>query len=421
MWTQVGNVEEVRRTKERQEILDLLIEQLPEGMSARQVAEALGKNYYTTRSLLRKLEATGEIMHVNNHYVATAGGNSRDHYHHCNHCKQHNQSEQPAQHTIGQIEHGEESCLPSRDDGDDSDYGNHACEKVSRNESRKQCMPPFGGCSLPFSATSEKAPPQRAVVPDVQVHRDDDVTSVISRNHRNHSPSTATQMSNSLIRTDDSDDTDYGVFTHGRYAACWPQKQETDLLPTTASFRDQIALGDQITEEHDKPGTRDQRVDYDISVLNRNHRNHSDLHASQTTFRAERHERDNAPVTNNTSAGKARASPIVQVKKRCPHHPHARWIRYDPSGQAWCDKMACWDSYRLMKIGEALDYRSLWQYSRGIVTVEQGIEAWSSFVTSQGSFAVLTATQYAIDFCKTLRLEVPDLSGEVKRLVKVEG
>jgi hypothetical protein len=418
MWTQVGNVEEVRRTKERQEILDLLIEQLPEGMSARQVAEALGKNYYTTRSLLRKLEATGEIMHVNNHYVATAAGTSRNHG---SHCHQHHQSEQSAQHTIGQSEHGEESCLPSRDYGDDSDDGNHACENISRNESRKQSNPPFGGCSLPFSATSEKAPLQRAVVPDVQVHRDDDVTSVISRHHRHHSPSTATQMSNSLLRTDDiddGDDTDDGVFSHGRTSACWPQKQETDLPPTGASLGYQTVLGYQITEEHEGPCTRDQRVDYDISVINRNHRNHSDLHASQTTFRAERHERDNAPETNNTSPGKARASPVVQVKMCCPHHPHARWIRYDPSGQAWCDKMDCWDSYRLMKIGEALDYRSLSNFTKGIVLVGQGIEAWSSFVTSQGSYVVLTATQYAIDMCKHLGLEVPDLSGEVKRLVK---
>jgi len=70
-----------------------------------------------------------------------------------------------------------------------------------------------------------------------------------------------------------------------------------------------------------------------------------------------------------------------------------------------------------MKIGEAPDYRPLSKYTRGIVTVEQGIEAWSSFVTSQGSFAVLTATEQAIAFCKTLGVEVPDLSGEVKRLV----
>ena len=70
-----------------------------------------------------------------------------------------------------------------------------------------------------------------------------------------------------------------------------------------------------------------------------------------------------------------------------------------------------------MKIGEALDYRPLAEYTRGIVTLEQGIVAWSSFVILQGSFGVLTATQYAIDFCKALGVEVPDLSGEVKRLV----
>ena len=72
-----------------------------------------------------------------------------------------------------------------------------------------------------------------------------------------------------------------------------------------------------------------------------------------------------------------------------------------------------------MKIGEALDYRPLAEYTRGIVKLGQGIEAWSSFVTTQGSFAVLTATQYAIDLCKAMGVEVPDLSGEVKRLVPV--
>ncbi|MGZ3630600.1 MAG: hypothetical protein ACXVDN_23455 [Ktedonobacteraceae bacterium] len=81
--------------------------------------------------------------------------------------------------------------------------------------------------------------------------------------------------------------------------------------------------------------------------------------------------------------------------------------------------MDCWDSYRLMKIGEALDYRSLAEYTSGIVKLGQGLEVWSSFVTSQGSFGVLTATQYTIDLCKALGVEVPDLSGEVKRLVPV--
>jgi hypothetical protein len=71
-----------------------------------------------------------------------------------------------------------------------------------------------------------------------------------------------------------------------------------------------------------------------------------------------------------------------------------------------------------MKIGEALHYRPPSNYTRGIVSLGQGMEAWSSFVTSQEPFAVLTATQYAIDLCKVLGLEIPDLSGEVKRLVK---
>jgi AAA domain len=419
MWTQVGNVEEVKRSKERQEILDLLTEQLPEGMSARQVTEALGKNYHTTRCLLHKLEATGEISHVNNHYVATAGENSHNHYHHCN---QHHQTEPSAQHTIGPIEHGEESCLPS---SDYTDYGDDACEKVSGNKSRKQSIPPFGGCSLPFSATSEKAPPQSEVVPHVQDQRDDDVTSVISRNHRNHSLSPASQVSTSLhqsiaTKTDESDYGDYGDdsdYAHEGVSSCWFQQQETDLAPTGTSLRYQPEAGVLATSKHSEPDVQDHRVDYADIVINRNHRNHSDLHFSQTTLQAKRHESGNAPDSNDISPGKARASPVAQSKKRCLHHPYAGWIRFDPSGQGWCDKMDCWDSYRLMKIGEALDYRPLAEYTRGIVKLEQGIEAWSSFVTSQGSFGVLTATQYAIDFCKALGVEVPDLSGEVKRLV----
>src|SRR5436853_145313 len=42
-----------------------------------------------------------------------------------------------------------------------------------------------------------------------------------------------------------------------------------------------------------------------------------------------------------------RADIPVASKSRCPHHPQAQWVRFDPSGQAWCDKMDCWDCYRL--------------------------------------------------------------------------
>jgi len=69
MWTLVGDAVHITRTKERQEILDLLTH-TPAGMSPRQVAEALGKNYHTIRSLLRKMEEGCEIQHVNNLYFA---------------------------------------------------------------------------------------------------------------------------------------------------------------------------------------------------------------------------------------------------------------------------------------------------------------------------------------------------------------
>ena len=210
---------------------------------------------------------------------------------------------------------------------------------------------------------------------------------------------------------------DYTDYANESVSAYWTQIHEPDPPPTGSSLQHLSEAGDLLTEREDIQGTQDHRIDYAIRVINRNQRNQSDLPCLQATLRVEHNEGEMAVDLNASSPGKARASPFVQSKKRCPHHPHARWIRFDPSGQAWWDRMDCWDCYRLMKIGEAPDYRPLSKYTRGIVTVEQGIEAWSSFVTSQGSFAVLTATQYAIDLCKALGVEVPDLSGEVKRLV----
>ena len=200
-------------------------------------------------------------------------------------------------------------------------------------------------------------------------------------------------------------------------SAYWSQTYEPDASLAGSSLQHLSEAGDLLTEKEDIQGTQDHQVDYAISVINRNQRNQSDLQHSQAALQVEQRESESDLHTNGASAGKALASPLASNKKRCPHHPHVRWIRFDPSGQAWCDKMDCWDCYRLMKIGEALDYRPLSEYTKGIVNLEQGIEAWSSFVTSQGSFAVLTATQYTIDFCKTLGIEVPDISGEVKRLV----
>ncbi len=480
------------------------------------MAEALDKNYHTTRCLLRKLEAAGEIQHADSQYVAIPVDNSRNQ---CNQRNQRNQSVPSALQSDDQVARSEESCLPA------SDYTDYADESVSANGSQPHSIPPpFVGCSLQFlsasedmlsqredvqdaqdyrvdytdgvinrnhrnqsmsattqvsdhvgqsspkcidygdygdysddidytdyadyanesvsaywpqtyepeppqtgaslqlPAVSEDLPSQREDVQGSQDHRDDTVITVINRNQRNQSMSATTQVGDhveqsSLKWTDYIDYGDYGDYANESVSAYWPQTHEPDPPPTGSSLQHLSEAGDLLTEQEDIQGTQDHRVDYAISVINRNQRNQSDLPCLQATLRVEHNEGEMAVDLNASSPGKARASPFVQSKKRCPHHPHARWIRFDPSGQAWCDRMDCWDCYRLMKIGEALDYRPLSKYTRGIVTVEQGIEAWSSFVTSQGSFAVLTATQYAIDLCKALGVEVPDLSGEVKRLV----
>ncbi len=76
MWTLVGNAVQIARTKERQEILELLIKHAPDGMSPRQVAETLGKNYHTIRSLLRKMEEGHEIQHIENLYFASSSNHA---------------------------------------------------------------------------------------------------------------------------------------------------------------------------------------------------------------------------------------------------------------------------------------------------------------------------------------------------------
>ncbi len=509
LWTLVGNAEEVRRTKERQDILDLLSEQFPEGMSPRQVAEALDKNYHTTRCLLRKLEAAGEIQHADSQYVAIPVEHSRNQR---NQCNQRNQSVPSALQRDDQVARSEEPCRPAIDYVDYIDY---AGESVSANVSQTYSIPPpFGGCSLQFSSASEDVLSPREDMQDAQEHRDVGVINRNQCNQRNQSISATTQVSDHVEQSspkwidysDGSDYVDYADYANESVSAYWSQTPEPDPLPIGASiqylseagdllterednhdaqdhqvdFADGIInrnqrnqsmsattqvsdhvghsspkridyvdyanesvsaywsqtlesdasltgaslhhlseAGDLLTEKEEIQNAQDHRVDFADGVINRNHRNQSGLPRSKATLQFEQSESDSALHTNDASSGKTRASPYAPGKKRCPHHPHAQWIRFDPSGQAWCDRMDCWDCYRLMKIGEAMDYRPISAYTRGIVTLEQGIEAWSSFVTTQGSFTVLTATQYAIDLCKAVGVEVPDLSGEVKRLVPV--
>jgi hypothetical protein len=109
-------------------------------MTARQVAEALDKNYHTTRCLLRKMVASGEICQVNNHYLAIAAGNIR------NQRNQRHQSDLSAQQHMSQIDYREDPYPPAHD------CCNDAHSKVSIKGSQTQSIPfPFGGCSLPFT------------------------------------------------------------------------------------------------------------------------------------------------------------------------------------------------------------------------------------------------------------------------------
>jgi hypothetical protein len=164
----------------------------------------------------------------------------------------------------------------------------------------------------------------------------------------------------------------------------------------------------------------DQREHTDILRNQRHHRNHchhcNQRHHIQEPTSAEDIQGASNDGTDNT-ARKEQIEAILR-RNRCPHHPYAQLVRFDPAGQAWCDKLDCWDCFRLMKIGEALEYRCLTDLC-GKVVIEQGMAAWSAFVLTQRSFLVVVATEQAIVQCKTMGIEVPDVSDEVKRLGKV--
>ncbi len=126
---------------------------------------------------------------------------------------------------------------------------------------------------------------------------------------------------------------------------------------------------------------------------------------------------------NNTLAAGAEEEEVDDsasqaCRDRCPHHPRERLVRFDPAGQAWCDRLDCWDCYRLMKLGETLGYGSLTDRG-GQHLIDEGKEAWSAFVLSQRPFLIVVATEAAVTQCKALGLDVPDLSSEVKQPVKL--
>jgi hypothetical protein len=126
-----------------QEILDLLIERLPERLSPWQVAATFDKNYHTTRSLQCKIEAVGEIRRVNNHSVAIPRDISRNQRNHCNLLVA---SElRPAD----QMAHSEES-FPST-----TDYVDYTDVSVSSNVFQTHSIPLLLAESLQFPAAPE--------------------------------------------------------------------------------------------------------------------------------------------------------------------------------------------------------------------------------------------------------------------------
>jgi len=156
--------------------------------------------------------------------------------------------------------------------------------------------------------------------------------------------------------------------------------------------------------EHDETGV--------ISVIN-----HHQCYPSDTPIPTAQ-ARDEGPGRANSTTQAEQNTIVRRQKNRCPHHPQERLVRFDPAGQAWCDRMDCWDCYRLMKIGEVLGYRCLTDQG-GQRLINQSMPAWAVFVRSQRPFMVVVATQQAIALCQAVGIEVPDLSGEVTRLVRV--
>jgi hypothetical protein len=272
-----------------------------------------------------------------------------------------------------QVTRGEKPCLPATDYVDYTDY---AHESVSANVPHSHSIPPpFGGCSLQFSSESEDVLSPREVMLNAQEHRDVGVINRNQCNQRNQSISAMTQVSDHVEQSSPKwtdyadyssrvDYTDYADYANESVSAYWPQTYEPDSLLTGAASQYLSEAGDLLIEQEDMQVVQDHQVGYADGIINRNQRNQSDLQHSQATLQVEQSESDSALHTNDASSGKARASPYAPGKKRCLHHPHARWIRFDPSGQAWCDRMGCWDCYRHMKIGEALDYRPLCIYQR---------------------------------------------------------
>ena len=316
LWTLVGNAEEVTRTRERQEILNLLTEQLPDGMCPREIAEALDKNYHTTRSLLRRLEEAGDITRCKKQYIARSEEQRR---------------RSPLQSPSPPPSSSSSAAIDYVDDADDANGKNDRTVPVSSSQLTN---------TRPRAEEARRSQERQEIRASEQHEQED-----LSGSHvTNTNESNISIASNRHLRNQ-----------------CHQRHQRNQLQESLSQEEGQTAcslMGDRTLQ-----------------------------------------------ITKQSTAS-------THANQYCPHHPHETRVRFDPTGQAWCDQLNCWDCYRLMNIGQALHYPCLIDQG-GQRLIEQGQEAWSHFVRTQRTFQVVVATQEAILVCNKPGIEVPDLSGEV--------
>jgi hypothetical protein len=340
LWSVIGNTEEVGRTRARQEIIELLRGQGTDGMNPREIADALEKNYHTTRSTLRKMEQTGEITRLHGRYFVLS-------------IERNDQGQrQPSHGNDDRQEHLESHQMMGLakafvDESDETDYTDYAND------------------------TSDGA-------------------------------------ANPVKRQ--TDYTDYADYGNDTAATSFTKKRDLDDAGCEQQGMQSITLCQHEALPQEDRHQREPAVINGITVINRNQCNQLDVSEASSDIR------DRLPYKGDQSVGTQRDEARFQ-RSRCPHHPRARMVRFDPAGQAWCDHLDCWGCYRLMKIGEVLGYHRLTERG-GKLLIEEGIEAWATYVRTQRAFLVSWATQEALALCRGLGIQEPELSGEVKRLVE---
>jgi len=239
----------------------------------------------------------------------------------------------------------------------------------------------------------------------------------IAQQGRSRTPRSGVSMPDALTsgsaQTDygDYDDVDDEATVDGAVdrspGASSGKQEEQHLLVQRGTF---ISMERQEEERQRESATGSHRSSHQCHQSNHgNHGNHSHLDETLAATGEE---------TGEDHGGDPSSPSKPTSQNRCPHHPRERLVRFDPLGQAWCDRLDCWDCYRLMSLGEKLGYGSLTDRG-GKPLIGEGSEAWSAFVLSQRPFLIMLVTEAAIVQCKAPGLDVPDLSGEVKQLVRI--